>query len=82
MSIEKQKRKELVVQHPKFEGIFINNAKSNALMTQNMVPGSSVYNEKRLLYRRLHDAAFKGYQAVSAFSFSFHRRAGALRDSL
>ncbi|EED44440.1 fibrillarin [Enterocytozoon bieneusi H348] len=49
MSIEKQKRKELVVQHPKFEGIFINNAKSNALMTQNMVPGSSVYNEKRLL---------------------------------
>ena len=40
-------KKEVVTPHPKFKNIFINKNKMDALMTKNMIPGSSVYNEKR-----------------------------------
>ncbi|ORD95084.1 Fibrillarin [Enterospora canceri] len=39
--------KNVIVPHPKFENIFINKKKVDALMTLNMVPGSAVYGEKR-----------------------------------
>lgn len=40
-------KKETVSKHPKFENIYISKGKEDALMTKNMIPGSSVYNEKR-----------------------------------
>jgi len=41
--------KAVIEPHPKFEGIFImRNKNEDALVTKNMVPGMSVYNEKRV----------------------------------
>lgn len=40
-------KKEVVTEHPKFENIFVNKNKMDSIMTTNMVPGTSVYNEKR-----------------------------------
>lgn len=40
-------KKESVSPHPNFENIFVNKSKLDAIMTKNMCPGTSVYNEKR-----------------------------------
>lgn len=39
-----------IVKHPRFEGIYINKDKKETLATENMTPGFSVYNEKRISY--------------------------------
>jgi rRNA 2'-O-methyltransferase fibrillarin len=42
-------QKAVIEPHPKFEGIFImRNRNEDALVTRNLVPGVSVYNEKRV----------------------------------
>lgn len=38
----------VVVEPHRFEGVFIARAKEDALVTKSMVPGESVYNEKRI----------------------------------
>lgn len=44
------KPKEVVLQaHPRFPGVFISRGKEDTLATKNMVPGVSVYGEKRIL---------------------------------
>ncbi|KAI5192225.1 rRNA 2'-O-methyltransferase fibrillarin [Nematocida sp. AWRm77] len=44
------KPKEVVLQpHPRFTGVFISRGKEDTLATKNMVPGVSVYGEKRIL---------------------------------
>ncbi|KAF7699464.1 rRNA 2'-O-methyltransferase fibrillarin [Cucumispora dikerogammari] len=37
-----------IIPHPKFPNIFILKAKQDTLLTENLVPGISVYNEKRI----------------------------------
>lgn len=34
--------------HPLFEGVFVGRGKEDVLLTRNMIPGSSVYGEKRI----------------------------------
>jgi len=42
-------QKAVIEPHPAFEGVFIMHSKNeDALVTKNMVPGVSVYNEKRV----------------------------------
>lgn len=44
------KSKQVIVQpHPRFDGIFISRGKEETLATKNMVPGVTVYGEKRIL---------------------------------
>ncbi|ELA42764.1 uncharacterized protein VICG_00079 [Vittaforma corneae ATCC 50505] len=38
----------IIEPHPKFDGVFIGRGKEDMLLTKNMVPGSSVYGEKRV----------------------------------
>ena len=39
----------MIEPHPAFEGVFIMHSKNDdALVTKNMAPGVSVYNEKRV----------------------------------
>ena len=40
--------KTLVVPHDRFKGIYILKGKDDALVTKNINPGESVYNEKRV----------------------------------
>lgn len=40
--------KVLVVPHDRFKGVFILRGKDDAIVTKNMNPGESVYNEKRV----------------------------------
>ena len=40
--------KVLVEPHDRFPGVYIMRGKDDALMTKNLVPGESVYNEKRV----------------------------------
>jgi rRNA 2'-O-methyltransferase fibrillarin len=39
---------QVVIPHDRFPGVYILKGKDDALMTKNMVPGESVYNEKRV----------------------------------
>jgi rRNA 2'-O-methyltransferase fibrillarin len=40
---------QVVIQpHERFEGVYIMRGKDDALLTRNLVPGESVYNEKRV----------------------------------
>jgi rRNA 2'-O-methyltransferase fibrillarin len=41
-------KKVLIVPHPRFPGIFVSRGKEDLLLTRNMVPGISVYGEKRV----------------------------------
>lgn len=41
-------RKALVEPHPRFGGVFVARGKEDALVTKNLVPGESVYAEKRI----------------------------------
>ncbi|KAI5184538.1 rRNA 2'-O-methyltransferase fibrillarin [Nematocida homosporus] len=44
------KAKQVILQpHPRFPGVFISRGKEETLATKNMVPGVSVYGEKRIL---------------------------------
>jgi len=38
----------VVEPHPRFAGVYVLRGKDDALMTKNLVPGESVYNEKRV----------------------------------
>lgn len=38
----------IVEPHPKFSGVFIGRGKEDVLLTKNMIPGTSVYGEKRI----------------------------------
>lgn len=40
--------KVLVQPHERFEGVFVLRGKDDALVTKNLTPGESVYNEKRV----------------------------------
>lgn len=40
--------KAFVVPHPRLAGVFVAKGQLEALVTKNMVPGESVYNEKRI----------------------------------
>ena len=40
--------KAFVVPHPRLAGVFVAKGQQEALVTKNMVPGESVYNEKRI----------------------------------
>lgn len=42
-------KKVLVEPHPRFPGVFVSRGKDDLLLTRNMVPGVSVYGEKRIL---------------------------------
>lgn len=42
------KKKVLIEQHVRFPGVFVSRGKEDSLCTLNMVPGVSVYNEKRI----------------------------------
>jgi len=45
-----RRAKEVVLQpHPRFKGVFISRGKEETLATRNMVPGVSVYGEKRII---------------------------------
>ena len=57
--------KAVVVVH-KHAGVFISKSKEDALCTKNMVPGESVYGEKRVSVQ-VHDCLF-----LSCFIFSFY----------
>lgn len=47
---QKGRAKEVVVQaHPRFEGVYVCRGKEDTLATKNMVPGVSVYGEKRII---------------------------------
>lgn len=41
-------KKVLVEPHPRFGGVFVSRGKEDALVTRNLVPGESVYAEKRI----------------------------------
>lgn len=41
-------KKVLVEPHPRFGGVFVARGKEDAIVTKNMVPGDSVYGEKRI----------------------------------
>lgn len=41
-------KKALVEPHPRFAGVFVARGKEDALVTKNLVPGESVYGEKRI----------------------------------
>lgn len=41
-------KKALVEPHPRFGGVFVARGKEDALVTRNLVPGESVYGEKRI----------------------------------
>ncbi|KPM10376.1 rRNA 2'-O-methyltransferase fibrillarin-like protein, partial [Sarcoptes scabiei] len=41
-------RKVIIEPHQRLEGIFVARGKEDALVTKNMVPGESVYGEKRI----------------------------------
>lgn len=41
-------KKALVEAHPRFGGVFVARGKEDALVTKNLVPGDSVYGEKRI----------------------------------
>lgn len=41
-------KKALVEPHPRFGGVFVARGKEDALVTKNLVPGESVYGEKRI----------------------------------
>ncbi|KAI5172545.1 rRNA 2'-O-methyltransferase fibrillarin [Nematocida sp. LUAm3] len=42
--------KQVILQkHPRFEGVFISRGKEDTLATKNLIPGVSVYGEKRIL---------------------------------
>ena len=41
-------QKTIVEPHERFEGVYILRGKDDALLTKNLVPGESVYNEKRV----------------------------------
>lgn len=41
-------KKVLVEPHPRFPGVFVSRGKGDLLLTRNMVPGTSVYGEKRI----------------------------------
>lgn len=41
-------KKALVEPHPRFGGVFVARGKEDALVTKNLVPGDSVYGEKRI----------------------------------
>lgn len=38
----------IIKPHPLFEGVFVGRGKEDVLLTKNMIPGSSVYGEKRI----------------------------------
>lgn len=38
----------IIEPHPKFEGVFVGRGKEDMLLTSNMIPGSSVYGERRV----------------------------------
>ena len=38
----------IVEPHERFEGVYILRGKEDALLTKNLAPGESVYNEKRV----------------------------------
>jgi rRNA 2'-O-methyltransferase fibrillarin len=38
----------LVQPHERFEGVYVLRGKDDALVTKNLTPGESVYNEKRV----------------------------------
>lgn len=38
----------IVEPHDRFKGVYILRGKDDALLTKNLVPGESVYNEKRV----------------------------------
>jgi len=38
----------IVEPHPRFAGVYVLRGKDDALVTKNMSPGESVYNEKRV----------------------------------
>ena len=40
--------KVIVEPHERFQGVFVLRGKDDALLTKNLVPGESVYNEKRV----------------------------------
>ncbi len=40
--------KVVVEPHDRFKGVYILRGKDDALLTRNLVPGESVYNEKRM----------------------------------
>lgn len=42
------KKKVLIEEHRRFPGVFVSRGKEDTLCTLNMVPGESVYNEKRI----------------------------------
>lgn len=42
-------KKVLVEPHPRFPGVYISRGKDDLLLTRNMVPGTSVYGEKRVV---------------------------------
>lgn len=42
-------KKVLVEPHPRFPGVFVSRGKDDLLLTRNMVPGVSVYGEKRVV---------------------------------
>ncbi|KAL6122872.1 hypothetical protein NUSPORA_00133 [Nucleospora cyclopteri] len=41
-----------IVPHSKFEGIYVTQNKTDAILTKNMVKGTSVYNEKRISVKK------------------------------
>lgn len=43
-----KKGQTLIEKHARFPGVFVSRGKEDSLCTQNMVPGISVYNEKRI----------------------------------
>jgi rRNA 2'-O-methyltransferase fibrillarin len=65
----KPKAKEVVLQkHPKFEGVFVSRGKEDTLATKNMVPGVSVYGEKRIVVgdERVEYRAWNPYRSKLA----------------
>merc|ERR1712187_986217 len=44
----KGKKAQVVIEPHRFEGVFVSKGKDDSLVTRNLVPGESVYGEKRL----------------------------------
>merc|ERR1712217_437923 len=44
----KGKKAQVIIEPHRFEGVFVSKGKDDSLVTRNLVPGESVYGEKRL----------------------------------
>merc|ERR1711964_898047 len=49
----------VVIEPHRFEGVFVSKGKDDSLVTRNMVPGESVYGEKRLVAEPTEEGADK-----------------------